>query len=193
MSTELEKPWENVDNFPRVQKRWRTNVSQTQTLGSSMFARFLFRFHSDTVKTVYHMSMQCRLQEHLIVPKRVPHFLRKARKSDLFFTCQLPPLRNRISCPYGGSLASTSRDEVDSKFDTGLAQVDRAKSRFSSSSLTSYNDTSVMSALQFTVPTSSPQSSCQRLRPAPVTRGQSLRLSAWGSGRERERACQTCY
>ena len=104
MSTELEKPWENVDNFPRVQKRWRTNVSQTQTLGSSMFARFLFRFHSDTVKTVYHMSMQCRLQEHLIVPKRVPHFLRKARKSDLFFTCQLPPLRNRISCPYGGSL-----------------------------------------------------------------------------------------
>ena len=81
---------------------------------------------------------------------------------------------------------STSRDEVDSKFDTGLAQVDRAKSRFSSSSLTSYNDTSVMSALQFTVPTSSPQSSCQRLRPAPVTRGQSLRLSAWGSGRERE-------
>ena len=90
-------------------------------------------------------------------------------------------LHYAIGFPVPMEARSTSRDEVDSKFDTGLARVDKAKSRFSSSSLTSYNDTSVMSAFQFTVPTSSPQSSCQRLRPAPVTRGQSLRLSAWGT------------
>ena len=99
-------------------------------------------------------------------------------------------LHYAIGFPVPVEARSTSRDEVDSKFDTGLARVDKAKSRFSSSSLTSYNDTSVMSAFQFTVPTSSPQSSCQRLRPAPVTRGQSLRLSAWGTCvvGERERA-----
>ena len=94
MSTELEKPWENVDIFPLFQKRWRTNVSQTQTLGSGMFARFLFRFHSDTVKTVSHINKGLRirpsrpLQEHLIIPKRAPHFL--PRSEEKWYISHLP-------------------------------------------------------------------------------------------------------